>query len=132
MYVYDKRQRLQKHYAGGGIFDTIRNVVSKIASNSSVRELGKKAIAKAGNAAGEKIVNAIKNKRKQKLNTKNRVVLNTLSQPLNRQKILRTLSQPLNDTQRPKILRTLSQGQSPIANILEGIKTLFYYNKWTL
>jgi len=119
MYVYDKRQRLQKHYAGGGIFDTIRNVVSQIASNSSVRELGKKAIAKAGNAAGEKIINAIKNKRKQKLNVKNRVVLNTLSQPLNdtkRQKILRTLSQP----KRQDILKTLSRGQSPIANILEG------------
>jgi len=82
MYVYDKRQRLQRHYAGGGIFDTIKNVVSKIASNSSKRELGKKAIAKAGNATGEKIINAIKN-RKKRLNNKNRVVLNTLSQPLN-------------------------------------------------
>jgi len=64
MYVYDKRQRLQRHYAGGGIFDTIKNVVTKIANNSSVRELGKKAIAKAGNAAGEKIINAIKKKDK--------------------------------------------------------------------
>jgi len=119
MYVYDKRQRLQKHYAGGGIFDTIKNVVTKLASNSSVRELGKKAIAKAGTAAGEKIVNAIKNKRKQKLNVKNRVVLNTLNDT-KRQKILKTLSQPLNDTQRQNILKSLSEGENAIANILEG------------
>jgi len=97
MYVYDKRQRLQRHYAGGEIFDSIKNIVSKIASNPSVRKaatkLGKKAIAKAGNTAGEKIANAIR--KKKRLNAKNRAVLNTLSQPLNDtkgQKILRTLS----------------------------------------
>jgi len=33
MYVYDKRQRLQRHYAGGGIFDTIRNVGSGLVNN---------------------------------------------------------------------------------------------------
>jgi len=38
MYVYDKRHRSQRHYAGGGIFDSIRNVVSKIAGNASVRK----------------------------------------------------------------------------------------------
>jgi len=83
MYVYDKRQRLQRHYAGGGIFDTIRNVVTKIASNSSVRELGKKAIAKAGAAAGEIIVNAIKKRRQKKLNAKSQAILQKLNQTNN-------------------------------------------------
>jgi len=78
-------------------------------------ELGKKAIAKAGNAAGEKIANTIR--KKKKLNAKNQAVLKMLSQPLNdvkRQNILKTLSQPLNDTKRQNILSALSQGQSPI------------------
>jgi len=79
MYVYDKKQRLQRHYAGGGIFDTIKNVVTKIASNSSIGELGKKAIAKAGTAAGEKIVNAIKKRRQKKLNAKSQAILQKLS-----------------------------------------------------
>jgi len=42
MYVYNKRHRLQKHYAGGGIFDTISNVVNKIVGNASVRNAATK------------------------------------------------------------------------------------------
>jgi len=124
MYVYDKRQRLQRHYAEGRIFDSITNVASKIAGNASMRnatmELGKTALAIAGNAASEKIANAI---RKKRLTAKNQTVLKILSQPLNdvkRQDILKTLSQLLDNAKKENILSALSRGQNPIANVLEG------------
>jgi len=97
MYIYDKRHRLQRHYAGGGIFDTISKIVTKIASNDGVRELGKKAITKAGTAADEQIVNAFK--RKKKLNAKSQAILKMLSQNEN-------------------ILK--ANPQNNISNILEG------------
>jgi len=67
-----------------------------------VRELGKKVIAKAGTAAGEKIANA--KRKKKKLNAKNRALLNMLNDT-KRQNILRTLS---DDTKRQNILCALS------------------------
>jgi len=107
MHVYDKRHRLQKHYAGGGIFDFITNVISEIAGNAPVKkaatEIGKTIVTKVGNTAGEKIVNAIR--KKKNLNAKS-------------QAVLKMLSQLLDDVKRQNVLKALTQPS--ISNILEG------------
>jgi len=102
MYVYDKQHILQRHYAGGRIFDSITNVVSKIARKAATA-IGKKVVMKVGNAAGEKIANVIR--KKKNLNAKS-------------QAVLKMLSQPLNDVKRQNVLRALTQPS--IRNILEG------------
>lgn len=97
MYIYNKRCRIHRHYAGGGMFDSIARVVSRVAGNELVRkaasEAGKKVVEttakKVGDIAGEKIVNQIdKLVKKPKpvnkhLNDKSQAIIKNLATPTN-------------------------------------------------
>lgn len=95
MIVYEKHCRADRHYAGGGIFDTIARVVSRVAGNELVRkaatEAGKKVVEstakKVGDVAGKKIVSGIdklvSKGQNTRLNTESLGIINNLTKPNN-------------------------------------------------